>query len=205
MSNYSYATAFIVAVTATISSPPINISQIGDISVLANPASNSSVVVSYKISVTSQFPVAAYSSQLVNAVNTGLFTIYLQVSAKIFHATGFYNATSSAVTIGKQARRCLLSTGNNLMYINMTRTGTTGSLRGSHNEAFHDFAVSYPVVLLVRPSHHCCNFSPNFNRSDFCSAVCYTHLHSVRTILRAIVFLSYVFVTSKRSLLRITG
>ena len=104
LSNYTYATAFIGAVTAAISSPSINVSQIGNVSVLANPASNNSIVVSYPISVMSQFPVSAYSSQLVNAVNTGLFTIYLQAIAEIFHATGFYNATSSAITIGKQAR-----------------------------------------------------------------------------------------------------
>ena len=114
MSNDSYPTAFYVAVAASITSPSITISQIGGLSVSANPASNNSVIVSYEISVTTQFPVAAYSSQLVSAVNTGLFTTYLQTSAEIFHATGLYNATSSAITIGKYATRCSFPADNKI-------------------------------------------------------------------------------------------
>ena len=105
MSNVSYPTAFFAAVTASITSPHINASQIGNISLLAIPASNNSFVVSYEISVTSQFPVAAYSSQLVNAVKTGIFIATLKGFATHFGATGFYNATSSTITIGKQATR----------------------------------------------------------------------------------------------------
>lgn len=114
-SNANYNSALLSSIrTAFIA--PINISsdQIQNLVVTAgssipamrselptSTSSDASIDVSYQIFTNSKYPSTAYSTQLINFVNSGSFNTKLHYYAVCFRAPGFLDAKSSFISTGK--------------------------------------------------------------------------------------------------------
>ena len=107
----------------SFTSPPINASQIQNFTVTStsgeggsvfrsrrlgagsaapspSPASNA-IIASYAIAINSQFPAAAYSTQLTASVNSGNFNSYIATAAMVLGIPPV-NITAGPVAVGKQ-------------------------------------------------------------------------------------------------------
>jgi hypothetical protein len=114
-SNANYTSALLSSIKTTFIAP-INISsdQIQNLVVttgISLPAmrtelptstsSDESIDVSYQIFTNSKYPSTAYSTQLINFVNSGSFNTKLHYYAMCFSAPGFLDAKSTSISTGK--------------------------------------------------------------------------------------------------------
>ena len=106
-SDEKYAQALKSAIVSSIQSPPINESNVRDLTVAdvvrrklhsVHLQSGSSITASYTIVISTPFSSEAYSMQLNDAVNSGAFTVNLQLSDP-----GYASVTAPSLVLGKYA------------------------------------------------------------------------------------------------------
>ena len=109
-SNSTYQNALVATIVDGFVSPNISADQVQNLAVSAGSrrnrrylisSSSQSIFASYEIAATSQFSSQAYSTQLLDFVDSGQFSASLRKNAVIFGTQGFLNATSQSITIGK--------------------------------------------------------------------------------------------------------